>query len=416
MKLPAFRKLLKSSITELIEKINPAVLLTSYIGSDGYLMAGANRLDLASFRNIYVISGGKASLAMIKGIEPIMDKVTEGIVIYPEKATPPELPTMFKAYPSSHPLPSSASLKAGKAMMDIAHKAGESDILICLISGGLSAMAEYPALGVSLEDISHTTDNLLKAGADIYEINRARKKLSSIKGGKLAIQAYPAQVTSFILSDVPKNDLAVIASGLTVPEIGGKEKLPAPSPKISNTIIGSNDNAITALANFFSSKGFKVRIGAPLDGESRTSAKKFVQEFLSYSSTSSFCLISGGETTVTVRGKGKGGRNQEFALAVSLELNGTENIYGYAFGTDGIDGPTDAGGAYFSSERAKKSERALEHLHNNDSYNYFKALNDLIHTGPTGTNVMDVAVIIRDSDIHTGQQQKIFCNNSVSRQ
>jgi hydroxypyruvate reductase len=308
------------------------------------------------------------------------------------------------------------------------------------VSGGASALLCAPVAGITLAAKQHTTDLLLRAGADIYELNCVRKHLSLLKGGNLAARAYPARVLSLLLSDVVGDALDVIGSGLTAPDTstfaqalrtlerrGALRQVPhevrehlekgmreevAETPKpgdglfanVTNVVVGSSRQALEAAAEEAKQRGYRPLIlSSRMQGEAREAACLHA-DILWEAVTSGHpvrppsCILSGGETTVTVRGDGKGGRNQEFALAAAVALQGAKNVMMLCAGTDGSDGPTDAAGAIVTGETvaraAKLGHEAEDYLARNDSYHFFEALGDLVKTGPTGTNVMDVNIML----------------------
>jgi hydroxypyruvate reductase/glycerate 2-kinase len=314
-------------------------------------------------------------------------------------------------------------------------------LIVTLISGGGSALLVAPQDGISLADKQRTTSLLLNAGADIGELNTVRKHLSRVKGGRLAEAAFPATVVSLILSDVIGDRLDVIASGPTAadPTTFGEalgileryrlsEEVPPPAmellrrgnrgdspetPKagspfldrVENIIVGSNRQALEAAARAALELGFTVEIlSAELSGEAREVGRQLAHQALtaarSKNGNAGLCLLSGGETTVTVRGQGKGGRNMELALAFAIEIEGQPGITLLSAGTDGTDGPTDAAGAIVDGKTvARAREKGLdprEYLDNNDSYTFFKTCGGLFITGATGTNVMDLQIVLID--------------------
>jgi hydroxypyruvate reductase len=297
---------------------------------------------------------------------------------------------------------------------------------LCLISGGGSALLALPAPGLTLADKQAINRALLRSGAGIAEMNCVRKHLSAIKGGRLVQIAYPATVLTLILSDVIGDDPSTIGSGLTAPDPTSVEdaqaildqfkirtKLPlreTPKPgdalfrRVRNVIVGSNRLAMDAAAAKARELGLTPMVlSSYIEGETREIASMhaaIAREIVASGqpARAPVCLISGGETTVTIRGKGKGGRNQEFVLAAAIALNGLPQVTVLSAGTDGTDGPTDAAGAIadgLTLTRARKQGLAASaFLANNDSYHFFEALNDLIKTGPTNTNVMDLRLMI----------------------
>ena len=324
--------------------------------------------------------------------------------------------------------------------MTLAQQTTAEDLLIVLLSGGGSALLPLPAEGVTLQDKQTTSDALISCGATIHEINAIRKHISAIKGGRLAQAAAPAAVLTLILSDVVGDDLDVIASGPTVPDAStfghcreiltrydldrkiprsvqdflqkGAEGLLAETPKsgthgwhhVHNHIVGNNSAAIAAAAEEARARGYHALIlSSRLEGETRVVAQvhaALAREVLcsGHPVPPPTCLLSGGETTVSLRGDGLGGRNLEFALAAALDIDGADRIVVLSGGTDGTDGPTDAAGAIADHTTVQRaSGHGLDtrrHLDNNDAYPFFKRLNDLLITGPTHTNVMDLHVVL----------------------
>ena len=297
-----------------------------------------------------------------------------------------------------------------------------NDLLLCAISGGASALLPAPLQGLTLEDKQTMTDLLLRAGANITELNTVRKHLSRLKGGQLAALAYPATVWSLILSDVIGDDLEVIGSGLTVPDsttvedaIGVLKRFGVPVPNhlsetpkprdpvfkhITNVVVASNRIALSAASNEAKKLGYRPLIlSSSIQGEAREVARVHAQILREMRSSGNpvkapACVLSGGENTVSVRGGGKGGRNQEFVLAGAADIAGLRNVLMLSAGTDGTDGPTDAAGAVATGTTLSRKADAYRYLTQNDSYSYFDALGDLIKTGPTGTNVMDVHLLL----------------------
>jgi hydroxypyruvate reductase len=328
---------------------------------------------------------------------------------------------------SSHPVPDERGEEGARRILQIAEAAGPRDLLLCVISGGASALMPLPSPLLGLAQKQEITRQLLTSGATIHEMNIVRKHLSAIKGGQLAQAAWPATLLAFILSDVPGDDLATIASGPTVADPSTAEdalgiltqygiafpgaalhETPKPGDpafsRVRNLIIGSNRLALDAAARKARELGYRtLLLSSFIEGETREVAKvhaAIAKEVLSSGRPlrRPACILSGGETTVTIRGKGKGGRNQEFVLAAALALEGCGSHVIFSGGTDGIDGPTDAAGAYVDSSTLVRA-RAMgldprQYLDDNDSYHFFEKLEALIKTGSTGTNVMDVRMIL----------------------
>ena len=363
---------------------------------------------------------------------------------------PQTLPSEATWFDAGHPVPDKRSVAAARGALQVAQRTADDDLLIVLLSGGASALMALPADDLTLADKQDTVRRLLKGGATIHELNTVRKHLSAIKGGRLAA-ATPGAVVTLVISDVVGDDLSVIGSGPTMPDPstfadaldvldarGGRASYPAAvvshldrgargtidetpkpdDPRIRHAIariIGGRMTAVAGAVNAARSLGYNVHtIDAPIVGEARDAATLFAGEVRRARArlTSPLCIVGSGETTVHVTGNGIGGRNQEFALAmVPLLVDLTRSaphdggavpresdaVFG-SIGTDGIDGPTDAAGAIVdATTMTRAAARALDraaYLRNNDSYHFFSALGDLVHTGPTGTNVGDVQVAL----------------------
>jgi hydroxypyruvate reductase len=404
------------------------------------LRAGRAHFALGLIGHVYVVAVGKAATPMAEAIELRCGKKFKRGLIVTKKGHLGAYAGQCDVIEAGHPIPDENSLRGGQAVLDLLHDLTATDLLIVAVSGGASALLCAPVEGVSLGAKQQTTDLLLRAGADIYELNAVRKHLSMLKGGNLAARAYPAQVLSLLLSDVVGDPLDVIGSGLSAPDqttfvqavevLRKREVLTSvPSevrdhlekgvcgevsetPKsgdgvfenVTNVVVGSSRQALDAASLEARRRGYRPLIlSSRVQGEARDVAR-FHADILWETVTSGHpaqapaCLLSGGETTVTVRGQGKGGRNQEFALAAALALKGAANVACLCGGTDGTDGPTDAAGAIVTGETIARAEKmgldAADSLARNDSYHFFEALGDLIKTGPTGTNVMDVNVML----------------------
>lgn len=342
---------------------------------------------------------------------------------------------------AGHPLPDANGIRSTQAQLELLLDLQPDDLVLCLLSGGGSALLELPVDGVTLDDLRALTDALLRSGATINEMNALRKHLSRVKGGQLAQLAQPARVVSLILSDVLGSPLDVIASGPTAPdpttfadalavlnkynlrnqispgivehlERGARGDFPdtpkADDPlfaRVTNIVLADNAIACAAAAQRAAEFGYQTEIiSTRVQGEAKIIAHEFAQRAIETKkhrlTNKPMCLISGGETTVTIRGTGKGGRAQEFALAAALALNKTDGIVILSAGTDGNDGPTDAAGAVVDGNTVPRSQaKALDpasFLANNDSYNFFQALGDLVITGPTNTNVNDLMLALID--------------------
>ena len=423
-----------------LEAVEPRAAVKGNCRLDGdTLHIGDSVYDLSRVRHIYVIGTGKASAPMAAAMEDILgDRITRGIVNVKYGHTAET--RRIQLVEAGHPVPDENGRAGAEAILDLARKAEEDDLLICLISGGGSALLPLPCEGMTLKDKQDATNVLLACGATIHEINAIRKHLSGAKGGRLAGAAYPAAILSLMLSDVIGDDLDVIASGPTVPDLSTYgdcldiftkydivEKLPqniidhmkagmageipetpkAGDPafeKTQNRVIGSNIDAVRAAKAEAEALGYQtVVLSSMIEGETKEVALvhgAIAREVLKsgYPAASPACILSGGETTVTIKGDGKGGRNQEFSLAAAMDIAGHENIVVLSGGTDGNDGPTDAAGALADTHTVKRArEMGLSpqaYLNNNDSYHFFAKLGDLLITGPTNTNVMDVRIIL----------------------
>jgi len=423
-----------------LKAVDPIKAVKNHVNRNGNsLRVQGIEYDVAAYENIYVIGMGKAAASMAKAVEDILgDKLTAGIVNVKYGHTVPL--NKIKINEAAHPVPDDAGLKGSQEIIGILKDTTEKDLVICLISGGGSALLPLPAGNLTLKDKQAVTKSLLECGADIHEINSIRKRISAVKGGRLAALVYPSTLISLILSDVIGDDLDVIASGPTVPDthtfhdcrnIIQKYKLDQRVPKsvigyiekgcsgeiedtpksdssvferTQNAIVGSNILAVSAAKEKAEELGYNSLILSTfIHGETEEVAKvhtAIAKEVISSGNPlkKPACIISGGETTVTIEGKGLGGRNQEFVLAAALDIKGLNDVVILSGGTDGNDGPTDAAGAIADgatiSRASKLGLNAYEHLCDNNSYNFFKPLGDLLITGPTNTNVMDLRVLL----------------------
>lgn len=378
----------------------------------GAIHAGGKLYRLADFDEIHVLGAGKATARMAQAVEGILgDRIFDGAINVPDGAG--VALRRIKVHETGHPVPDARGVAGAREIAAIAKRAGARDLVICLISGGASALMPLPAPGVTLDEKQRVTRSLLACGATIHQINTVRKHLSAIKGGRLAALAQPAQVVALILSDVIGDNLEVIGSGPTVPDLTTKRDATAilrrfgvTAPKLTetpkrisnanNVIVGSNRVSMEAAKKTSRELGYQpIVLSTTIDGETRDIARMhaaLVREARS-SGAKRLCFLSGGETTVTLRGKGLGGRNQEFVLAALDALQDTPGVTIFSGGTDGIDGPTDAAGAVAVSS-GKLALDPVPFLANNDSYHYFKKAGGLVKTGPTGTNVMDIRLLM----------------------
>lgn len=399
------------------------------------LRVGGRTLDLGRIRRVVVVGAGKASGTMAEAAETVLDGIpVEGLVAVKERREPG--PRRVRVVEAGHPIPDGRGEAAGAEILRLARDAGPDDLVLCLISGGGSALTPAPVPGVSLAEKQAVTRLLLESGATINELNAVRKHLSRLKGGQLARAAHRAPVVALLLSDVIGDPLDVIASGPTAPDPttfddalavldrfglrtrvpptvrahleagahGEGEETPKPGDPalagVTNAVIGNNGLVVEAALAAARRLGLApCLLTRRLHGEAREVARVFAA-VLDEIACSGFpvarpaCLIAGGETTVTVRGRGTGGRCQEFALALAPELAAMQDVVVLAAGTDGSDGPTDAAGAVVDPttlERARgKGLDARRALAENDSHPFFATLGDLVVTGPTGSNLMDV--------------------------
>jgi glycerate 2-kinase len=414
----------------------------------GQLHIVGAKYDLAAFDRIIVVGAGKATARMALAIETLLgSKIDAGLIIVKDGHMAPL--SIIEQVESSHPVPGEAGVSATLHILEMARAADEKTLFICLISGGASALLVAPVVGITLQDKQDVTRLLLNAGASIVELNAVRKHLSMVKGGRLTQAAWPAQVVTLIVSDVIGDPLAVIASGPTaqdnstfddawavIVKYGLQEKLP---PRVAdylqrgiaghvaetvkendpcldkthNVIIASIQQAMAAAQGKAAQLGFFTRmISETLQGEGREAARFLAQaaraELAVMKPDERRCLLCGGETTVAVRGTGKGGRNQEFALAFALEIEGLQGVSLLSAGTDGTDGPTDAAGAMVDGRTAAWARSLgidpVSHLDNNDSYTFFQRFDAAtgahshFKTGATGTNVMDIQIVLLNPD------------------
>jgi hydroxypyruvate reductase len=409
----------------------------SHALSIGHVAYTLNKID-----NIYLIGFGKASAAMALPVEAMLgDRITDGLII--TKYGHGVVLRHCRVMEAGHPVPDDNGARAAAALMDLVGAAHADDLIICMISGGGSALTPAPAHGIDLADKQETTRLLLACGADIHEINTIRKHLSTLKGGQLCRRANGAAMVSLILSDVIGDDLDIIASGATAPDrssfddcreilsrYGLLDQVPKPvsrhlsagcrgqveeTPKpgsdvfgnVYNHIVGSISHALTAAENEARRQGFTpLVLSSTIQGEAREVGKVLSAVAREVGCAGRpiqppACLLSGGETTVKLKGNGKGGRNMELALAAGIELADAPRTLLLSAGTDGTDGPTDAAGAFADGSTLFRADSlnlsAYRHLDNNDAYPFFQALGDLLVTGPTRTNVMDLQIALIDA-------------------
>lgn len=421
-----------------VESVKPDHLIRTFVSFEKNILKIKDlSYDLDHIKNLYVIGAGKASALMAQEVENILgNRITEGHII--TKYHHSISLKYITATEAAHPVPDMNGIKGTEEILSIAHKAQEEDLVICLISGGGSALMTDLPESCTLEDLKTLNDVLLKSGASINEMNCIRKHLSKIKGGWLSKTVWPASIVSLILSDVIGDPLDVIASGPTSPdpttftdalmilkkyEISQKvprqilellrngsrnalEETPKQDSEIfnrtRNLIIGNNSLALEASKEMAESLNYEAQIiTSTLEGEVNdiaiylTGLAKSIKEL---DLKNKVCLLLGGEPTIKISSNGKGGRNQHLALLTSKMLKDLPGITILSAGTDGTDGPTDAAGAIVDSKTSAKAGDSVieEYLQNCDSYNFFKKYEGLIITGPTQTNVMDVVVVLID--------------------
>ena len=412
------------------------------------LHIGGASYELDAYKRIIVVGAGKATSRMAMAIEKLLGaRISAGLIIVKDGHKSPL--DIIRQIEASHPVPNQAGVDGTQKILQMAQLAGEDTLFICLISGGASALLVAPADGVTLADKQQLTSLLLNSGAAIEELNAVRKHLSAVKGGRLAQAAFPAQIVTLILSDVIGDRLDVIASGPTAQDSSTfadawaviekfrlQKKIPVHvanhlqqgmAGKVSetvkqgdacllnslNVIVGGISVALDAARGKSLQLGIDAEIiNAGLQGEARDAARFLAQTahatLKQMQTNERRCLLSGGETTVTVRGAGMGGRNQELALAFAIECEGLQGLYLLSAGTDGSDGPNDAAGAIVNGDTAAQARKLnvdpARYLADNDSYHFFQkfdaASGEKTHliTGPTGTNVMDMQIMLLDKD------------------
>ena len=409
-------------------------LLQRHLQFDGHrLSAGPLALDLDRVRRVLVLGAGKAGASMARGVEAILGlHVSDGFVVVKDGYRLPA--ARVEIAEAGHPVPDGRGLAASARLLALAESSTADDLVLFLVSGGGSALTPAPALPITLEDKQGVTRLLLAAGATINELNAVRKHLSRFKGGLLARAAWPATVLTLALSDVIGDPLDVIASGPTAPDsttyaealdvlerrgvadrastsildrlrAGARGELPE-TPKrgdrvferVTNLVIGNNALVVDAAAAEAERLGYRPHVlTRALQGEARDVARELLGRARAMPGPA--CLIAGGETTVTVRGSGRGGRCQEFALAAALQLAAGEDLVVLAAGTDGTDGPTDAAGGIVDAGTVARGRRAgLEAagtLVDNDAHAFLTAVGDSVVTGPTNTNLLDLYLVLR---------------------
>ena len=407
-----------------------APLVSRALRRDGERILVGDRVCAPRVR---VYGCGKASGAMALAAESVLeDRITDGLVVVKDGYTAPT--RRIRLAEAGHPVPDARGEAAALAMVERVKAAGADELVLFLVSGGGSALTPAPAPPVTLAEKQETTRLLLGAGATINELNAVRKHLSLLKGGQFARAAAPATVVSLILSDVVGDPLDVIASGPTAPDrstfaealavlerkgvaarvpaavrerltagaAGSIEETPKPGDRlferVSNLVIGNNALVVDAAAAEARRLGYRAELlTRSLEGEARQVARQLVARARALPSGT--CLIAGGETTVTVQGRGRGGRCQELALAAAIDLRAEDALLVLAAGTDGTDGPTDAAGAIVDESTVARGERAgrpaRAALDDNDAYTFLSAAGDLVRSGPTNTNLLDLYLVLK---------------------
>lgn len=354
-----------------VNSVKPSALISKFL----------DKKIVNKYKKIYVAGAGKAVAAMAVETEKILgDRITDGFIAVKYGHS---LPLKYiRQLEAAHPLPDENSVKAAGEMINLFQKATPDDLIIFLLSGGASSLLTDVPPGYTLDQLNAIFKDLINGGADIYEINTARKIFSDIKGGKLVKHANGATILSLIISDVMGDDISVIGSGPTAVN----------DPSVKNYIIGDNKTALEAAAGMAAQLGYSVKVFNDfLQGDAEECAGKWIKQIIG-ERAKNCCYIAGGETTVNVKGNGLGGRNQHFALAAAALLKDQQGLNLLAAGTDGTDGPTDATGAFADS--TTWNEQANTCLSNNNSYYFFKENDGLLITGPTQTNVMDIVITI----------------------
>lgn len=424
-----------------LRAIEPARLIRENVMLDGQTLKVAGRkYNLQNTGHIFLIAVGKAAAPMAQALEDILgDRLDTGIVVV--KCGYELSFKKLKVIEAGHPVPDGKSIEAADAVLKLASGAGKGDLVFFLLSGGGSALLCGLPEDVTIRDIKSLTRLLLSSGADIHEVNTVRKHVSTVNGGRLAKAVYPAYIINLIISDVVGNQLDMIASGPTLPnettfedavdvlnkynltkkvprsvfrylergvkgKAGGGPGKSDPCFKRCHTLLlGSNALALEAAERRAKALGFNSAIlSSSITGETRVVAGVLVAVAKEVSGSGRpvprpACILAGGETTVTLNGRGMGGRNQEFALAAAIEMEGCSNMVVLSGGTDGTDGPTDADGAVVDTNtcrRAKEKFRldAADYLRRNDSYHFFQKAGGHLITGPTRTNVMDIMMAV----------------------
>jgi glycerate 2-kinase len=441
MQIPSspIRPLLKKFIVRGLDAVDARKVVGRVISRNGEeLVIGRRRYDLRRYDRVVVLGAGKATASMAQAVEQRLGSRLQGgfVVVKHGHVVPTRQIVVVEA---GHPIPDRAGQRAAARLCALATELSRRDLLIVLLSGGASSLLPAPVPGITLADKQKTTQELLRCGASIREVNTVRKHLSRIKGGRLA-EMTKATIVTLILSDVLGDDLSAIASGPTVPDpttyleavailkryriwqavpqrvrrhlTRGCQGLTSETPKpgfslfrrVHHHIVGNNDAAVRAVARVAREAGLRTLLYKPaLSGEARDEGQRFglLAKNIAQAGTplqKPCCVVAGGETTVTVTGRGRGGRAQEFVAAAALEIAGLAKVWVVAIGTDGTDGPTDAAGAIVGGNTMARAQRLSVDLkgalQRHNTYSALKRLHQLIITGPTGTNVNDLYLLL----------------------
>ena len=383
------RKELEKIYFKALNKVKAKTIIKDNVSiKENILNIVDEKIDLNKIKNLYIFSVGKAGFSMAKECEKILeDKIKGGLAISTSKGKL----KYIKHFKSSHPLVSKKSIKAGTLLLDEVSNLQEDDYFIFLLSGGASAMIEKPIDGLNLDDFSKISKALLSSGIDIKALNSVRKSISQIKGGKLA-NSIKAQGSVLVLSDVIGDDLNTIGSA------------PMNNGKFKHYIIGNNKIALKKAKKYIDKKVDKTKIITISLDKNSIEASSYISNIIKEydKKYESFCLLFGGETTTIVEANGKGGRNQELALRLLIDNKFNKNISILCSGSDGIDGNSDANGAFVDFEISEKIKKlnlnANEYLKNCDSNTFFNKLSYDFVTGITGTNVMDFIIVLKEKN------------------
>lgn len=424
-----------------LSAVHPERLFKESVRRDGEIVRFRDVVvDMSQVNRLVVAGTGKGAAPLARAAEDLLGDVISAGAITVKYGYSLPLINRLEMFEAGHPIPDQAGLNGTSRILELVGDLNADDVVLFLLTGGGSSLLEAPYSGLKLDDLQSVTTALLACGAEISEINAVRKHLSSIKGGQLSRAAYPARVITLAISDVIGDLPEAIASGPTFPDVttfadawqvvekyklesrfpsailrhlkaGYQGRIPeTPKPgdpifdRCSYRIIGNNHRMLEAARQAALELGYDAHIlTVRMRGEARDVGRKFASLMKAIRIPSDnlmkpACLLTGGETTVSLTGNGKGGRNQELALSAAIALTETPDCLMLAAGSDGTDGPTDAAGAVVDGTTIRRAHQkklnARAHLENNDAYPFFEALNDLVITGPTRTNVMDLVIML----------------------